>query len=79
VKQRELVTLARTGKIPNEPIVVKADLDPTRKESIRAAFLALELKEADRDLFSGVERFLPFTPDLLEEDAAAPSRPTTAG
>lgn len=71
VKQREVVTLARTGRIPNEPIVVRADLDPQRKSRIRDAFLALELKEADRDLFSGVERFLPFTVDLLDEEAAA--------
>ena len=71
IKQREVVTLARTGRIPNEPIVVRADLEPERKARIRDGFLALELEEADRDLFSGVERFLPFTVDLLDEEAAA--------
>lgn len=79
VKQREVVTLARTGKIPNEPIVVRADLEPERKAKVRQAFLGLDMTGADRELFGGVESFLAFTPDLVEEPAEAATPATTSG
>lgn len=62
----EIRVLARTGKIPNEPIVVHRDLSPEKRKRIREAFLGLEFDEK-QNLFGGVERFLPATPDLFEE------------
>ncbi len=60
-RQAELMALARTGRIPNEPIVVRADLPSRRKERIVAAFLGLEIRPEEQAIFGGVERFLPYS------------------
>lgn len=74
-KQAELMVLARTGRIPNEPIVVHRDVSVAEKVRVREAFLALELDEEEQKVFGGVERFLPYEGP---EAATSPS-PTSTG
>lgn len=66
-RKQELKILATTGKIPNEPIVVHRELSQERRKRIQEAFLAIELDQ-DQNLFGGVDRFLPATPELFGGD-----------
>lgn len=71
----EMVVLARTGRIPNEPIVVPVNLPEERKVRVRDAFLGLDLSGDKEQVFGGVERFVPVTPDLFREPAPATNSP----
>ena len=62
-KQAEMVILARTGRIPNEPIVVHSATPKGMKRRILDAFLSLEFGPDDHKVFGGVERFLPYIDD----------------
>lgn len=59
----ELVEIARTGRIVNEPVVVRADLPAETKKRIADAFLGLVLGPEEQHLFRGADKFVPFPGD----------------
>jgi phosphonate transport system substrate-binding protein len=44
-QRKELKVIAHTAQIPNEPIVVRADMPENLKEKLKAAFLSFNLKD----------------------------------
>lgn len=72
-KRTELTVLARSGRIPNEPVVVRSDTPAETKRKILSAFLALEIRDEERETMANTERFLPYS-DLPE----GPAGPTSA-
>jgi phosphonate transport system substrate-binding protein len=66
-RRKEITVLAHTGKIPNEPIVVRSDLGAERRRRIRKAFLTLEIP-VEENLFGGVEGFLPTSQEFFGEE-----------
>jgi phosphonate transport system substrate-binding protein len=57
-KANELVVLARSGRIFNEPIVVRADAPQEFKDAVQRALLSLAISEATGKRSGGLERFV---------------------
>lgn len=70
-KMSEIVVLARTGRIFNEPVVVRADMPAATKERIKQAFLDVVITDEVRvPEMGGLEGFVSVTPsdyDVVEE------------
>lgn len=70
-KMSEIVVLARTGRIFNEPVVVRADLPAALKERIKRAFLDVTIPEEVRvPEMGGLQGFVSVTAadyDVVEE------------
>jgi len=65
-KRKELVVLGTTEMIPNEPIVIMANLPVEKRDRIVRSFLQVQIPEAIRADLSGVSGFAPVGPDKYQ-------------